>query len=409
MRSLLTRTAITLCAAAVLIAPPLVTAQAPATQASAPARQLGTVKAISGSTLTLTTSAGAEVTVMVASDAPVLQLPPGSTDLKIATPAKFEDVSVGDRVLATGKPGEAPVALNATRVILMKSGDIAARNTSEQQAWQRGLGGLVRSVDGTTITVVSGSKVLKIDTTPKTSFKRYASDSVAFSDVRPSSLADIQPGDQVRTRGEVSQDHLSITADAIVSGSFENLSGSITSIDLAAQSLTLTDLTTKKLVTVLLTQKSDVRNLTPEAEATFQSHTAPGAAAPGAKPSDAPPASTSSASAPGAPHPGAGRPRNAGFDLSQMLSRLPTETLSDLKPGQAVMIVASRTGSGNPTAVTLLSGVEQSFRPPLRGRLPSLSLPGTWAAMRQAGAEASFAPARASGILETAPKRSSGV
>jgi hypothetical protein len=48
------------------------------------------------------------------------------------------------------------------------------------------------------------------------------------------------------------------------------------------------------------------------------------------------------------------------MDLSQMLSRLPTQTISDLKVGDAVMIVASQPEAGSPnvSAVTLLSGVE---------------------------------------------------
>ncbi len=56
----------------------------------------------------------------------------------------------------------------------------------------------------------------------------------------------------------------------------------------------------------------------------------------------------------------AGSGRSAGGDLSQMLSRLPTESLADLKAGDAVMIVASEPspGSSKVTAVTLLSGVE---------------------------------------------------
>jgi hypothetical protein len=41
-----------------------------------------------------------------------------------------------------------------------------------------------------------------------------------------------------------------------------------------------------------------------------------------------------------------------------MLSRLPTDTVADLKTGEAVMIVASDTGNSTLTAVTLLSGVE---------------------------------------------------
>jgi hypothetical protein len=48
------------------------------------------------------------------------------------------------------------------------------------------------------------------------------------------------------------------------------------------------------------------------------------------------------------------------MDLSQLVSRLPNETLADLKVGDAVMIVASQPdpASSTVTAVTLLSGVE---------------------------------------------------
>ena len=48
------------------------------------------------------------------------------------------------------------------------------------------------------------------------------------------------------------------------------------------------------------------------------------------------------------------------MDLSQMLARLPNETVADLKVGDAVMIVASQAepNSSTVTAVTLLSGVE---------------------------------------------------
>jgi len=57
---------------------------------------------------------------------------------------------------------------------------------------------------------------------------------------------------------------------------------------------------------------------------------------------------------------GAGAARRAGMDLSQMLSRLPTETISGLKPGEAVMIVATAPSgqSMQSSAVTLLTGVE---------------------------------------------------
>ncbi len=377
-------------------------------QAPAAARQLGTVTAVSGSTLTLKPTSGAEVTVNVAPDAPVLQLPPGSTDLKAVTPAKLEDVAVGDRVLASGTK-DASDALTATRLVLMKSTDIAARNAGEERDWQRrGLGGLVRSVDAPEITVVSGAKVLKITTTSTTVFKRYAADSVSFADVKPGSIGEVRAGDQLRARGALSDDKLSLTAEEIVSGSFENLSGIVSAVDPSAQSLTLKDSATKKSVTVYVTQKSDLRNLPPEAAARFAARTggAPGASgvgrtegthqAPGAgAPAGGPPAGTggapagangASAGANGAAPAGA-RTRSAGMDLSQMLSRLPTQTLADLHPGAAVMIVATRGKEDHPTAVTLLSGVEQILSSTPAGAAPVTLSPWNLGGQPDAGGE----------------------
>jgi hypothetical protein len=46
-------------------------------------------------------------------------------------------------------------------------------------------------------------------------------------------------------------------------------------------------------------------------------------------------------------------------DFQQMLKRMPAVTLADLQKGDAVMIVTTEgTASTQPTAITLLSGVE---------------------------------------------------
>jgi len=72
---------------------------------------------------------------------------------------------------------------------------------------------------------------------------------------------------------------------------------------------------------------------------------------------------------------GAARERSAGSDLSQMLSRLPTETLAGLKVGDAVMIVATSPGSDAETsmAVTLLVGVDAILRASPSGQTMTLS------------------------------------
>ena len=148
-----------LAVALALAAPAWVTITAPPARAQAPAaasRQLGTVKSVSGDSITITTAAGAPITVNIAPGAPVLQLPPGSTDLKTATPAAASDIAVGDRILATGKPGDSADVIVASRIILMKSSDLAARNQAQQADWQRrGVGGIVKSIDGQVITISS--------------------------------------------------------------------------------------------------------------------------------------------------------------------------------------------------------------------------------------------------------------
>jgi co-chaperonin GroES (HSP10) len=338
-------------------------AQAPAAAPTPAARQLGTVMAIAGNSLTLKTDGGQQVVVSVPDGARILQLAPGSTDLKTAQTIALKDIEAGDRVLVSGKAGDNPDTFAAARVILMKSNDIAQKHETEQADWQkRGTGGIVSAVDaGTgTLTVTVGAKKVAVTTSPKTQFRRYAGDSVKFEDAKPGMLAQIQPGDQLRVLGTKSEDGSSIPAEVIVSGSFKNLAGLITTIDAATGTLTLKDLTTKKTVTVTITPNSNVRTLPPQAAAMFAARAKGAGAGAGASGGSSPQGSgAGKAEASGGGRPGgAGRP--AGGDLSQLVSRLPNKTIADLKVGDAVMIVASQPdpSSATVTAVTLLSGVE---------------------------------------------------
>jgi co-chaperonin GroES (HSP10) len=332
-------------------------AQAPAAAPAAAARQLGTVTTIAGNSLTLKTDAGQIVTVSVAEGVHILQLAPGSTDLKTAQAIALKDIAVGDRVLVNGKAGDDAGSFAATRVILMKSSDIAQKHEAEQADWQkRGTGGIVSAVDAGTgmLTVAVGARKVAVTTSSSTQFRRYAGDSVKFEDAKPGTLAQIQVGDQLRVLGTKSEDGSSIPAEVVVSGSFKNLAGLIASIDAANGTLTLKDLATKKTVTVTITANSNVRTLPPQAAAMFAARAKSSSAAGGASPQPAGQSETSGGGRQG------GGGRTAGGDLSQLVSRLPNKTIADLKVGDAVMIVASQpdANSATVTAVTLLSGVE---------------------------------------------------
>ena len=338
---------------------------------AAAGRQIGTVKAVSGTSITLTTDAGQQIVVSVPDGARILQLAPGSTNLKDAQTITLAGIAAGDRVLVTGKAGESAGDFTALRVILMKSSDIAQKHEMEQADWQkRGTGGIVSAVDAGTgaLTVMVGAKKVQVRTSGSTQFRRYAGDSVKFEDAVPSTLAQIQTGDQLRVRGAKSEDGLSVQAEEVVSGSFKNLAGLIASIDAANGSLTLKDLATKKMMTVKVTANSSIHALPPQAARMFAARARGGSAAAGgteasaqngAGPARAAGGEREHGTGPSGAGPG-GAGRAAGSDLSQMVNRLPAATLADLKVGDAVMIVASQAeaGSAQVTAVTLLSGVE---------------------------------------------------
>ncbi len=333
-----------------VMAAPVLAQEAAATAA---AHASGTVKATNATSLTLTTTALQDVTVTVPDAAKVLVVAPGSKDLKSATAGTLSDVTPGDRVIVTGTAGESGASLTAVRVILMKAQAIAQTHAAEDAAWTQGGGGIVKSVDAATGTILIASrlKTVTVTTTPATIVRRYSGDSVRFADAKMSALSAIQPGDQLRVRGTKSADGSSIAADELVAGTFHNYSGLITAVDATAGTVSLKDLVTKKMVTVEVSPNSDLRRipamLAQRVAMQMKGATAGGAGAAGR--SGAPAAATSTDAAGGA--------QRAGMGLSQMLSRLPTETLGGLKVGDAVMIV-STTDSQKPSVVTLLAGVE---------------------------------------------------
>ncbi len=363
-------------------------------QTAAP-RVSGTVKATTAQSLTVLNASGQEVAVAVSDTAKLLQVAPGSKDLKSATPVALVDILAGDKVIVTGTDGDAAGALHATRVIVMKSADIAQTHAAEEAAWQKGGGGLVKSVDPAgAIVVASGAKMLTIQTTPTTKLRRYSGDSIRFEDATPSQFSEIKAGDQVRVRGARSEDGTSIQADEIVTGAFRNFSGILASVDNTAGTVTLKDLATKKTITVKVTANSDIRHIPVEMATRFASRTAATAttAAPGTAPAGttapgtrSPGAGAASAGGPpsGAARPGAegagagsagagqGGSARAGMDLSQMLSRLPKQAVTDLKTGDAVMIVATEPSSegAQPTAVTVLAGVEPILQASPKGEM----------------------------------------
>src|ERR1700692_2279181 len=111
-------------------------------------KQLGSIRSIEGSRLSLSTDQGGELVVKVQPGARLLRLAPGQTDLKSAVAIQPGDLQVGDRVLVRGKMDADGASLDAASVLVMKQEDIAQRKQQELGDWQRrSVGGLVQQVD----------------------------------------------------------------------------------------------------------------------------------------------------------------------------------------------------------------------------------------------------------------------
>jgi len=338
--------------AAVAVHPAFATAGQ--TAPASTARLLGTVTAVNSDTITIKSDAGVVSTITVSDATRIVRTEPGQRDLSSATPIHVQDLAIGDRVLVRATPGSAANTYTAQAVIAMKKSDIAQRQQQEREDWQkRGVGGIVKSVDtaGGTIVVASGPRTIMIHTTPKTIIRQYAPDSVKFDDAKVSTLDQIKPGDQLRARGDRNADGAEVNADEIVAGSFRNIAATIASVNPAGQTLTVTDLATKKHVVIRVTPDSQLHRLAPEMAQAIAGRLKTAGTPAGEQPVAAgarPPAENGGGM-------GAGR---RGGDLSQMLQRAPSVQLTDLHPGDAVMIVATEGASDAATAITLLAGVE---------------------------------------------------
>ena len=228
-----------------------------------------------------------------------------------------------------------------------------------------------------------GTKTVAVVTTPETQFTRYSPASHNSGEAVPSALGDVKVGDQLRVLGNRSEDGSKITAEKVWSGSFRTIAATIVSVSPDAKSLKVTDLQTKHPVNIVLAEDSSVRRIPPEMAARLamrmNSHSN-GAHGDGESHRPVPPADEGAAAGnsergPGAPG-GPTRGHQSG-DLSQMIQRLPKIALSDLKPGDAV-VVSGGIGDDRSelTATSVIAGVEPILASaPSRGQSSAL---GNW-------------------------------
>ena len=339
------------------------------------AKRIGAVKAINGNSLTLAPTSGPEVSVTVQPTARILRLAPGEKDLKNATPLQIQDLHTGDTVRVRGTASADGNSISALEVIVITQAAVAAVSDQIRQDWQkRGIGGLVESVDAgsgkvtLSIPSLTTKKVVVVQATKDTVVYRYAPDSAKPEQAKPSSLAEVRPGDQLRARGNKNADGTEITAEEIYAGVFPQYAATVKSVDAASGLLTVQDLASKKTMQVKISPDSQLHKIPAEMAQMFAMRLKGmmAGAARGAQP-DAKPAPAANAQTPSPAGStwsgggGGGGMRSGPPDFQRMLSRMPSTTLTDmnLQKGDAVIILATEGTATSPhTAITLLSGVE---------------------------------------------------
>src|SRR5215831_5893321 len=120
---------------AVFLAALLAFARLEAQQPTGPSKVLGTIQNISGKTITVLSDSGAATSAVVQDSTKILQIEPGKTDLKEATPVAFSDLQMGDRVLVRGSLAEDGKTIRAASVVAVKKSAIADKQAKERGEW----------------------------------------------------------------------------------------------------------------------------------------------------------------------------------------------------------------------------------------------------------------------------------
>jgi len=298
---------------------------------------------------------GEPVAMKVTADTIAQKVAPGVTDLKKAESIKVTDVLLGDRVLATPEPGTS----NLRRIVVMSISEIAKKNEADKADWtKRGVSGMVASKSGNDVTLkirtLGGESQAVVTVTDKTTFKRYAPDSVKFSEARNSKLGEISVGDQVRARGVKSEDGLKVTAEDVVFGTFITKAGTITAVNAETREITVKDLSNNKPLVIRIAADSQIKKM-PDMGAMMGAMQGMGRGAP---PAGGPPAGGPPAGMGGGARGGMGGGRG-GMDINAMLERMPLSKVEDLQPGETIVVSSTKGAkSDQVTAIMMLANAQ---------------------------------------------------
>ena len=331
---------------------------------------IGEVKSIDAAAkqLTIKTDAGSMVSVTLSDKTTYKKLAPGEKTLANATDLTFTDLGEGDRVMARGTVSDDRKTVPALQVIVMTKGDLAKKQEAERLEWRRrGILGVITALkpDTKEITIanrtMAGTQSVVIPISDKTEMKRYAPDSIKFGDAKPSNFGELKVGDQLRALGDRTEDPLRFNPQKVVTGAFRTVGGVVTAVDAATGEIHIKELEKKIPLTIVIKQDAVLRRFPSEMGGMGGFGRPGGGQAPGG--GGAPAAGGAGgaqgqgqrpqgAGGPGGGGPGGPRP-GGGFNINDMLERLPTISIADVKVGDTIIV--SSTQGVDPTRLTAIS------------------------------------------------------
>src|SRR5215813_8343690 len=185
-------------------------------------RPIGVIIAIdpAAKRVTIKTDAGPEMTIVFDEATRFLRIAPGAKDLENAAPISAPEMAAGDRILARGRSCGDTGSFEATSIIVISKADLARKHAAERAEWEKhGVGGVITALDPAAkeITInaptTAGAKPILIAFAPAATLRRYAPNSVKFSDARPSRFEELKLGDQVKALGTADETRSRYTAE----------------------------------------------------------------------------------------------------------------------------------------------------------------------------------------------------
>jgi hypothetical protein len=231
-----------------------------------PSVVMGDVTAMSAGKIALQTKDGT-VDVALTEKTEFKRVTPENPNLRSAVAAALSDIGVGDKLVVSGVLAADKKSLPARTVFLMTKSDIAQKQAKESDQWRtRGVAGKVVSVNPQnnqiTIEVRGLANTTSVVLTPKESakFRRYAPNSVKYSEAKTSSVGEIKAGDMLRALGDKSADGAAFAAEEVLTGAFQTVAGTVKTINAAKGEVVISDFQTKKDITISVGAASTLKN-----------------------------------------------------------------------------------------------------------------------------------------------------